>query len=116
MREFCERIILSICITILLIFIFSLLLSFTNLSEEMINPILIGINSISIMISSFSLAKTKREKGIMWGLIFGCVYMIGLYLISGIVNFDFSLKLISIIMIILGIACGGIGGVVGVNL
>ena len=59
--------------------------------------------------------KSKKEKGIIFGSLLGAVYMLILYIISSFLNFDFSLNINSLVMIILGILGGAIGGIIGVN-
>lgn len=106
----------STIITIFSIFIFALILSYTNISEKMIESGLVVISSVSILIGSFFAIKKIREKGLVYGVILGVVYMLIIYIISSIITGNFSLGLGSIIMILLGILSGAIGGIIGVNI
>lgn len=115
MKKIIKELILSILITLILIFILSLVVSQTSVSEKVIMPATIGIVTFSLLIGGFRSSKAKKEKGIIYGGLLGIIYMIILYLISSFSNFDFSLNLNSIIMIILGILGGAIGGILGVN-
>lgn len=107
---------ISIIFTLILIFIFSIILTYTSISENVIPPVIIVISAISILIgSSISTIKIKKN-GLVNGLFVGLIYMLLIYIVSSIINTGFSLNITSIIMIISGIIAGIIGGIVGVNI
>lgn len=112
LKEVC----LSIGMTLIMILILSIVLSFSEIKENVIMPTVIFMSSFSILVGGFLVAKKMNEKGIVYGSLLGLIYMVILYLISSILNFDFSLNVNAVIMIALGIVGGAIGGVLGVNL
>ncbi len=106
---------ISLLMTVILLIVFSLLLTYTNIQENVINPVIIMITAVSILIgSSIGIGKMKKD-GLINGAIVGVVYMIVIYLISSILNWKFKLNIQSIIMIGIGIAFGILGGIIGVN-
>lgn len=106
---------ISLLTTVILLIIFSLLLTYTNIQENVINPVIIMITAVSILIgSSIGIGKMKKD-GLINGATVGVVYMIVIYLISSILNWKFTLNIQSIIMIGIGIAFGILGGIIGVN-
>lgn len=107
---------ISVGLTLLMILVLSMILSFTSVSENVIMPAVIFISSFCILIGGFLVAKRMENKGIVYGSILGLIYMLILYLVSSLINFNFSLNLNSFIMIALGIVGGAIGGILGVNL
>ena len=110
-----KGVIISIIFTLIFLFIFSALLTYTNISEKFINPTIIVITAISILIgSSIGNLKVKRN-GLLNGAIIGGMYLILIYFISSVLSQNFSITLESIIMIIAGMIFGMIGGVIGVN-
>lgn len=111
-----KGVVFSIVMTLFMILILSIVLSFSNIKENIIMPTVIFISSFSILMGGFLVAKKMSEKGIVYGSIVGLIYMVILYLISSIMSFDFSLNVNAIIMIVLGVLGGAIGGVLGVNL
>ena len=115
MKVFIREYIISILLTILLIFILSVLISNTSMPEKIIKPATIGISSLSLMIGAFRISKSKKENGILNGCILGIVYMLTLYIMSGFLSLQFTLTISSIIMISIGILGGAIGGIIGVN-
>lgn len=115
MKIFIRETIFSVILTIILIFIISLLMAFTSISENLILPLTIGAVSLSLLICAYRIAKNKKEKGILYGVGLGALYMVILYIISVFISFDFSVSTNSLIMIFLGILGGAIGGILGVN-
>lgn len=111
-----KGIIISIVITLMLLFLFSVILTYTNIGENVIPAVIIIATVISILIgSSISTIKIKKN-GIINGGIIGLAYILGIYLISSIAQMGFGINVYSIIMIILSILAGMIGGIVGVNI
>ena len=107
---------ISFIITFVFFLILAIVLTYTNTSENIINPTIIIITAISILIgSSISNMKIKKN-GLINGGIIGGLYIILLYLFSSVFNENFSLTVSSIIMIIIGIAFGILGGIIGVNI
>lgn len=110
-----KGVIISIVSTLIFLFVFSMILTYTNVSEQLINPFIIVVTAISIFIGS-SIGSLKLQKqGLLNGALIGGIYLISLYLISGIINNNFSISTQSIILIIAGIVCGMFGGIIGVN-
>lgn len=106
---------IAVIFTLIFIFIFSLLLTYTNVSESFITPVIIVITAISIFIGS-SIGNIKLKKnGLINGALIGGIYLLSIYLLSGIINKNFGLSMQSIIIIIAGMLCGMFGGIIGVN-
>lgn len=115
MKDVFKGIIFSILLSLILIFILSIIISTTSVNENIIKPVTMGIVVLSLMINGFIISKKKKEKGILYGSILGIIYMSILYLTSSFANFDFSININSMIIIVLGILGGAIGGILGVN-
>lgn len=97
---------ISIITTIILLLIFSIVLTYTNISENAIEPVIITLTAVSILIgSSIGSIKIKRN-GILNGAIIGGIYFIVIYLMSSLINLNFTLSIKSMILILIGIAFG----------
>lgn len=106
---------ISLVSTFILLIIFSILLTYTNISENVITPVILVVTAISILIGS-SIGNIKMKKnGIINGALVGGIYILILYLISSLLNWKFALNVQSIIMIAVGVIFGILGGIVGVN-
>ena len=106
----------SFAITLISIFIFSVVLTYSNVSESIIPIVIIVLTFISILIGTMIGVRRINKNGMLNGAIIGGVYVALLYLASSILNTGFSLNTYTIIMIIAGIISGIIGGIIGVNI
>lgn len=103
-------------ITSVLILIFSILLTSTNISENVIPVVVIVITGVSILIGASLSTISIRKNGLLYGSIIGFFYILILYLLSSILSNNFTLNSEAITMIIVAIITGAIGGIVGVNI
>ena len=106
---------ISMITTLILLIIFSVLLTFTNINERIMPTVIIMITALSILLGSQITTLKIKKKGIINGMAVGGTYMITLYFISSIVSKNFSLNKYSIIMMATGLLIGGLGGIIGVN-
>ena len=107
---------ISFIATITLLLILSIILTYTSVSESICNIGTIVITGVSILIGSSISNANIGKKGIINGGILGGIYILILYLLSSIVTGDFSIGVNSFTMIIVGIICGVLGGIFGVNI
>lgn len=105
----------SILLTIVLLFIFSILLTYTNINENITPIVLIAITALSILIGSIISSLHISKNGIINGALVGIIYIAFIYLLSSIIIGNFSLNTYSLIMIIASILAGAIGGIIGIN-
>lgn len=96
---------LSLLFTLILLFIFSAILTYTNLSEETIKPTILILTGVSILIGSSLSMKKLKKNGLINGAVIGGGYMIILYILSSILNSDFRVGFLSIIMITIRNIC-----------
>ena len=108
--------------TTILLLIFSAILTFTNINENVINPVIITATGISILIGSSignnksSIGNNKIKKnGLLNGALVGAIYILIIYIISSLLNWRFNLNMQSLIMIAVGMIFGMLGGIIGVN-
>ena len=107
--------IISVALTLILLFIYSIFLTYTKLNENTIPLFVIGITAISIFIGSLISSIHIKKNGIINGAMVGLIYIIAIYLISSTISKDFSLNMYSTIMIISSVISGAVGGIIGVN-
>lgn len=106
----------AIIITLILLFIFAILLTYTSLQENIISPVVIVVTAISILIgSSISTLKIKKN-GLLNGALVGIIYIVTIYLISSLTGSGFECNINTVIMMVAGIIAGMFGGIIGVNL
>ena len=108
--------IIAILFTFLALSLFSVLLVFTNLGEETIEPVILVVTAVSILIGSSIALRKAKSKGLLKGGLIGFLYVIVIYIASSLANSNFALNSASVIMIVGGIAGGAIGGIIGINM
>lgn len=114
-KNISKGVIISLITTCIMLLVFAILLTYTNINEDVIDTVIIIITAISILIGS-SIGNLKiRKNGLLNGAIIGGSYISIIYLISSILNWRFSLSFQSIIMITIGVVFGILGGIIGVN-
>ena len=106
---------IALIVTFVSLIIFSILLTYTNINDSSIEPVIMVVTGISILLGSFIGNMKIKKNGMLNGGLVGLIYLLILYLISSILNWKFGLSIQSIIMIVVGCVCGIIGGVLGVN-
>jgi len=106
----------SFIISLVLLLIYAILLTYTNIPESTMTTVIITISGISILIGSTIGSLKIKKQGMLNGLLIGLIYALGMYLISSILLTGFMIDAKSIIMIIVCMITGMIGGIIGVNL
>lgn len=107
---------LAIVLSIILLTIFALLLTYTAISETTIIPVVLIITGVSILTGSTISSRKIKKNGLIYGGIVGFIYVFILYLASSLCLTGFSLSTNSFIMLAVGIITGIIGGIIGVNI
>lgn len=110
-----KGLIISFIITLVSIFIFSIILTYSNISEKIIPIVIIILTFISILIGTIIGVRKISKNGMLNGAIIGGMYVLLLYLISSLLNTGFAFNTYTILMVIAGIVSGIIGGIIGVN-
>lgn len=106
---------ISIIATIVLLMIFAVVLTYSNINENSMPTVIIVVTALCILVGSQITTSKIKRNGIVNGALVGAIYILALYLISSIISKDFSLNFYSIIMMATSILIGGIGGIIGVN-
>ncbi len=106
----------AIIITLLGLLIYSVILASTEIGENTINYVVIGISALSILIGSIISVSKIAKNGMLNGAIVGGIYIVIIYLLSSIINLNFDINSNSIILISFSMVAGMLGGVIGVNI
>lgn len=106
---------IAILSTLILLIIYSAILTYTNINESTMKITIIAITAISILIGSFISSSNIKRNGLTNGALVGLIYIVTIYLLSSIVSQNFMLSVTSVVMIIASILAGAIGGIIAVN-
>ena len=105
----------AFAITCIIFIGFGILLTYTELSEESLPVVSLVCTAISAAAAGYDWAACMQKKGILWGAAAGAVYTVLLYLITGLVSDSFVLELSGIMTLVVAVAGGAVGGILGVN-
>ena len=106
----------AIIISLILLLIYAILLTYTNISETTMIPVVITISGVSILIGSTISSIKIKKQGMLNGALVGVIYVLFIYLLSSILMTGFEINTKSIIMMIVSTIAGMLGGIIGVNL
>ncbi|MBR2916009.1 MAG: TIGR04086 family membrane protein [Clostridia bacterium] len=106
---------ISYIVSIILLFVFSILATIFTFDSSGVNIGITLITCISVLLCGYMTARGVGRGGLINGVVAGVLYTVLLYLIGCLVINEFSFNLATIIAILLGIVCGGLGGVFAVN-
>lgn len=103
-------------ITLLVFIIYSLLITYTDVTEKYMQTIIMVTTVISVLVSGFLSTKNIKSKGLLIGILSGVIYFIILLIVAFCIlpTIEFNSKLLT--LLILSICSGGIGGIIGINL
>ena len=102
-------------ITCIIFIGFGILLTYTSVSEDSLPLAALICTAVSAAAAGSDWAACRRRKGLLWGLLAGGVYMLLLFLITGLAGDDFKWERSAFMMLAVALAGGGIGGILGVN-
>lgn len=114
--KFIKGIITSFIFTLAFFFIFSIILRFTNISDNTIPGIILLISIISILCGAAVCTKNASNQGWLWGSSVGFTYALILYLLSSLTLTGFYFPLSTLYLILGYTAIGAIGGIIGINM
>lgn len=105
----------SYIITLAILLIYNLLLTFTSVSGNSMAMATAFITTVSSAFGGFYASKNIQEKGLVYGVLVGLLYIVCLILIVYLAQDTFTFEMEMLYKILLTSLAGGIGGVLGVN-
>lgn len=105
----------AVIISLVMVLVFSLIINFVSINNNIIMAINQAIKVFSILIACFIGIKDKRQ-GVLKGALSGLLFTLLAILVFSIVSRSITFSSLNLIDIALGIVAGGISGVLAVNL
>lgn len=106
----------AVAIVTILTAIFSLIMSFVEISPGIDSAVNVGITSISLIFETILAAKLYGHKGWLVGLSVGVLFYIALYAIGVLFGAEATLGLYDLIKFSLCVLVGILSGMLGINL
>lgn len=97
------------------ILLYNLLLTFTSVSGNTIPMAAASITTIASAYGGFYASVKIKEKGLIYGMLVGLLYITFMLVAVFLANDAFKFEMSILYKMLLTIASGGIGGILGVN-
>ena len=105
----------AFAITCIIFIGFGILLTYTELSEDSLPMVSLVCTALSAGAAGFDWAACKQKRGLLWGMAAGGVYVVLLYVVTGLAADSFSLELSALMTLAVALEGGAVGGILGVN-
>ncbi|MCL2399089.1 MAG: TIGR04086 family membrane protein [Defluviitaleaceae bacterium] len=109
-------VVMGYAITCIVFLGYSMLITYTSMTERNLPMVVAVTTLLSVMVAGFDAAKGAENRGWLWGMGAGLVYIIILTLLMMSVLQRFAVDTRTITSIILALAGGGMGGILGINM
>lgn len=101
--------------TLIVILIYNALLTFTKLSADNTGLVVSIIMTFGSAFGGFYACKQIKEKGLIYGLLEGLLYIGFLVILVFLAKENFAFEVSVLYSVVLTTLAGGIGGIIGVN-
>lgn len=108
-------VLVAYAITVIVFIVYAMLITYTTMSEQNIPLVVTATTLISVVVAGFDSARGADQKGWLWGIGAGLIYAVILVLLMTWINKGFPANTRTITLIVLSLAGGGLGGVLGIN-
>lgn len=106
---------IAFAITCIFFIAYGLVLTYTNISEQSLPMVALVCTAISSAVAGYDWAKCRKKKGLLMGLAAGLLYTVILFIVTGLASDTFTVGMSKLMTLIVALAGGGIGGILGVN-
>ena len=109
-------VVMAYAITCIMFLGYSMLITYTGMSERNLPMVVALTTLLSVMVAGFDASKGAEKRGWLWGMCAGLVYILILTTLMMNVLERFAVDTRTITSIILALAGGGMGGILGINI
>lgn len=110
------NIIISFGIIMILIGLSSAIFAYTSIEDRYMQTFVFGSLLLSNLISSTMLTRKIKEKGLVYGALFGLIFCLMLYIITSLIFNNFAITNTLGIYLAVCVLSGTMGGIIGVNM
>ena len=116
MKHLTIGVLMAYAITSIIFLGYAMLITYTTVSERSLPTVVTITTVLSVLIAGFDAARGAENRGWLWGMVAGLVYVLVLAAIMALIFPTFSVGARAFLIFALGIAGGGLGGILGINL
>ncbi|MDD3303624.1 MAG: TIGR04086 family membrane protein [Clostridia bacterium] len=116
LKNYSISLVISFIISLIFISLTAVIFAYTNINDRHLQSFIFGTLLISVLVGSTLLSRKIKEKGLLYGALFGVIYCLLMYFIAVIESGSFFVS--NTLGLYLGICAvaGVIGGIIGVNI
>ena len=108
-------VLIGYAITCIVLLGYSMIITYTEMSEHNL-PLVVAITTVlSVLVAGFDAARGATKKGWLWGMWAGLAYVLIMAIVMVILLPGFAVDGRTITVIVLSLAGGGFGGMLGIN-
>lgn len=111
-----KGVLIGYIITLAVFIIFALLITYTDISESHIGTVTRVTTALVCILSGVITAASAEKGGLVWGIAAGLIYILIMLAIGFLLIPDYALTSGIAVSLMLALAGGGLGGVVGINI
>ena len=109
-------VLVAYAITCIVFLGYSTLITYTGMTERNLPMVVAVTTLLSVMVAGFDVAKVADSRGWLWGMGAGLVYILILIILMMSVLERFAVDTRTVTSIVLALAGGGMGGILGINM
>lgn len=110
-----KAVFISYCLSVALLFIVSALATFNAFSDYTISVMVNLVTAFGVSLCGFMSGRHFASKGIIYGALCGIIYAFLLFILGNLATREFHIGSDSLTAFSIGIICGAVGGIVGIN-
>lgn len=111
-----KGLLLAYLITSAVLIIYALLLTYTQLSDKNNAAVVLAALALSLILGGAFSAASAGQRGMLCGALTGVLYVAVMVGLGFFIVPQYCLGTKTLVCLLLGIASGGLGGVIGVNI
>ncbi len=106
---------LGYAITFFAIIVYSIFLTYTNMSDKYIMFVVLITTILSTAYVGYQFAKKANSRGLFWGILGGLMYGVIFVTLGFLSSETYEISSRTVFVIVFSIVSGGMGGVIGIN-
>ncbi|WP_409068918.1 TIGR04086 family membrane protein [Clostridium sp. FAM 1755] len=111
-----QGILRAVILTVIMLLLFAVVLTFTDVSEKISSIIYLLITILSIMYGTIYSVRKINKKGWLIGLVISIIYVVIIYIISIVSSNTLTFGTDRFIRILLALILGMLSGMLGINI
>ena len=115
-KQYMISLVISFVMAIILLSISAAIFTYTSINDIHLNSFVFGTVMISVLTGSMLLCRKVKEKGLLYGSIFGLIFCLIIYLFTALAYTGFFVSNTLGLYLAISVLSGIVGGIIGVNI